>query len=186
MLSSAITLPVGIAAVALVCGCVAAPKKEQSSGSLKQWVVPAATESQAAATLGMLKSLAGRWKVTAADGMEGQTEFVVTSAGSAVREIMFPGSDHEMVNMYHMDGACCIATHYCAGNTQPRMKACSRTGNTLVFLLDRASNVTSADTQVMGGLTFELRADGTVEQRWAAFSDAQTSKSMVFNLKRVE
>ena len=41
-------------------------------------------------------------------------EFRVTSAGSVVQETMFPGSDHEMVNMYSVDGDKLLMTHYCA------------------------------------------------------------------------
>ena len=42
------------------------------------------------------------WKAVLKNGKSVvASEFLVTSAGSVVQETMFPGSDHEMVNMYH-------------------------------------------------------------------------------------
>ena len=52
----------------------------------------------------------------------------VTAAGSAVMEVLFPGTDHEMVTVYHQDGDDLILTHYCAAGNQPRMK-CRRVGS---------------------------------------------------------
>ena len=47
----------------------------------------------------------------------------VTAGGSAVHETLFPGSAHEMVSVYHLDGADLVMTHFCALGNQPRMKA---------------------------------------------------------------
>ncbi len=49
--------------------------------------------------------------------------FKLLSGGSAVRETMFPGTDHEMTNMYHLDGHDLVLTHYCAEGNQSRMRA---------------------------------------------------------------
>ena len=44
-----------------------------------------------------------------------------TGGGSAVTETLFPGTAHEMMSVYHMDGDDLVLTHYCAGGNQPRM-----------------------------------------------------------------
>src|SRR4051812_11604246 len=78
------------------------------------------------AAFARLKSLAGEWKVAELDGVHGQHDgkitYKVTAGGSTVMETFFPGSDHEMVSMYHLDGDELVLTHYCAAKNQPRMK----------------------------------------------------------------
>src|SRR6516165_1621351 len=73
-----------------------------------------------------LKGLAGDWVEVGKDGKPTDrvvSSIRVTSAGSAVLETLFPGTDHEMVTLYHLDGAELILTHYCMMGNQPRMRA---------------------------------------------------------------
>src|SRR4029077_1754769 len=63
-----------------------------------------------------LKKLAGDWVELGTDGKPTDkivSSIRVTSGGNTVQETLFPGSDHEMVTMYHLDGADLILTHYC-------------------------------------------------------------------------
>ena len=74
--------------------------------------------------LGAISELAGDWQMTDENGVTHRaSRFVVTSGGSAVREIMWPGQAMEMTNLYHMDGGALVCTHYCAAGNQPRMVA---------------------------------------------------------------
>jgi hypothetical protein len=80
------------------------------------------------ATFDALKGLAGEWEGTArAPGSDKtfptKATIKVVSAGSAVMLITDPGGEHEMVTMFHRDDDALLATHYCAGMNQPRMKA---------------------------------------------------------------
>jgi hypothetical protein len=73
-----------------------------------------------------LKKLAGTWVEADKDGKP--TDKVVsvvkvTAGGSAVQETLFPGQPHEMVSVYHRDGADLVMTHFCVLGNQPRMKA---------------------------------------------------------------
>src|SRR5579859_4783906 len=81
---------------------------------------------EAKAAFARLKTLAGEWKVAETNGVhaqhDGKITYRVTAAGSTVMETFFPGSDHEMVSMYHLDGDELVLTHYCAAGNQPRMK----------------------------------------------------------------
>src|SRR5690242_19983450 len=66
--------------------------------------------------LEVLKQLAGDW-VEVKDGKPTDkvaSSIRVTSGGSTVQETLFPGTDHEMVTMYHLDGADLVLTHYCS------------------------------------------------------------------------
>jgi hypothetical protein len=92
-----------------------------------------AGESEAEAMLDALKALEGTWQGTpegeGADALP-ETEkppqvnhdFSVSAAGTVVMETMNPGTDHEMINMYHLDGDELVLTHYCAGGNQPSLR----------------------------------------------------------------
>ena len=82
--------------------------------------------SLSAARFAALKSLAGDWVALGKDGKPTDTivsSIRVTSGGNTIQETLFPGSDHEMVTMYHIDGEDLILTHYCMLGNQPRMRA---------------------------------------------------------------
>jgi hypothetical protein len=70
-----------------------------------------------------LKKLAGEWTGTGPDGNPANIKFRVSAGGSIVHETMFPGTDHEMITIYHMDGKDLVLTHYCMMGNQPRLKA---------------------------------------------------------------
>ena len=68
----------------------------------------------------------------------------VTGAGSALVETQFPGSPHEMVTVYYVDGNDLVLTHYCAARNQPRMKLVRATDTDLVFEFTGRSNLDPA------------------------------------------
>ena len=80
----------------------------------------------AKAALEMLKSLDGRWagEGSAEESHAGEFshQFRRSANDTVVMETMFAGSDHEMINMYHLDGEDLVLTHYCAAGNQPHMK----------------------------------------------------------------
>src|SRR6184192_1200881 len=87
---AALVLSAGIARAAAPAGAPAVPAKPTS------------------AALERFKTLAGDW-VAAEDGdmvKKGDlvARYAVTASGSAVVETVFPGSEHEMVTVYHADG----------------------------------------------------------------------------------
>jgi hypothetical protein len=110
--------------------------------------------------LDKLKKLAGTW--VAADDKGQPTAqivsvFKVISAGSAVQESIFPGTDHEMVSVYFKDGPDVAMTHYCALGNQPRMKADPASPpNQLRFKFAGGTNLDPAKDMHMheGTLTF--------------------------------
>lgn len=71
-----------------------------------------------------LKALAGEWQgtITTKDGPPATVRYEVVSAGNVVMERLFPGTEHEMISMYHLEGDALFATHYCAMGNQPRMR----------------------------------------------------------------
>src|SRR5262245_32281969 len=73
-----------------------------------------------------LKGLVGDWVVLGKDGKPTDaivSSFRVTAGGNTVQETLFPGTDKEMVTMYHLDGEDLVLTHYCMLGNQPRLRA---------------------------------------------------------------
>jgi hypothetical protein len=131
-----------------------------------------------------MKSLTGHWNGT----MQGQPyalDYRVASGGSVVMETLFPGSDHEMITMYHMDGDDLVATHYCSGGNQPRMRfdAAASTADELHFAFVDGSNMKAGDPHIHEGLV-RFGADGKLHEEWAAFAGGQKADTKVFDLSR--
>ena len=61
---------------------------------------------EAKAAFARLKTLAGSWETRGeGHGHSGKIDYKVTGNGSVVMETFFPGTDHEMISMYHLDTA---------------------------------------------------------------------------------
>jgi cyclopropane fatty-acyl-phospholipid synthase-like methyltransferase len=133
-------------------------------------VAGTATDQQRAVLFDRVKSLEGTWVMKDEKGQEYiASVFKVSSSGSVVREIMFPGSDHEMTNVYHMDGPTLVMTHYCAGGNQPRMRAVAGDPNTINLKFDSVTNLRSSDEQYMGGLVITLVSADYVKADWTSY-----------------
>jgi len=141
--------------------------------------------------LGALASLEGEWQLVDENGnLVNGSEFKLTSAGSVVREIMFPGDPHEMTNTYHMDGTKVVCTHYCAAGNQPRMVATGMEdtpdGPSLHFKLDSVSNYRKDHDHYMGELRLTLVDANTIHQDWKSLdANGEVANEMTFVMKRV-
>ncbi len=134
--------------------------------------------------LSAVSSLEGRWQGAGPYGEPGTTVFAVSSAGTAVRELMLVGSEHEMTNMYTLDGNELVLTHYCAGGNQPRMRAGAVENGRLVFRSDGVADLKQADEVYMGELTLVRVDDDHLEQHWRAFKAGELDHEMVIALER--
>lgn len=73
----------------------------------------------------LIKQLEGEWLQLDENGQPTETVgsiFKVSAAGTVVLETLFPGTDHEMLTIYHQDGSDVVLTHYCVLGNQPHMK----------------------------------------------------------------
>ncbi len=146
--------------------------------------VAKATPEQQAAMFGRVQELAGDWEVRYPGQPSGVSTFKVTSGGSIVREIMFPGTDHEMTNVYHMDGPSIVVTHYCAAGNQPRMRATGVDGDALHFAFDSVTDA-QPDEHCIGSLVLRFLAKDRIEQEWTTFdSKGEGQGQMTFELVR--
>jgi hypothetical protein len=129
------------------------------------------------AGLDRLKKLAGTWVEADDKGRPTDTVvsvFKVTSNGNAVQETIFPGSDHEMVTVYHRDGPDVVLTHYCALGNQPHLKL-DPTGpaNQLAFKFVSGSNMDAAKDMHMHEGSITWVDDDHITWQWAAYQNGK-------------
>jgi hypothetical protein len=155
---------------------------------------------EAKAAFAQLKTLKGTWKGEivhdhqAAQKKEhsdhhpdqATVTFKLTGAGSALIETQFPGSDHEMVSVYHLDGDDLRMTHYCAMGNQPRVKldrAHSQPDH-LIFLFDGGTNLDPEKDMHIHGLEISFHQDGKVTSAWEGYVHGKKMGITSFNMTR--
>ena len=138
--------------------------------------------------LEMLKSLAGTWIKLDEAGKptdEVVSVYTVTAAGSVVQEVMFPGTEHEMVTMYHQDGANLVLTHYCAQGNQPHLKAVSAAERgELVFECQGGTNMASENDPHMHAMRIMFLGDDRLKSHWTQFQGGKEGHSATFDVAR--
>jgi hypothetical protein len=169
-----------IAGLAAGVGACAGDKTAHSEPK----VVSAANPGQEAA-FEQIKSLDGQWSFKGAQ-MQGTMVFKTTSNGSVVREIMFPGTDHEMTNMYHLDGPSIVMTHYCAMGNQPHMRSTGTNPKQIEFHLDSVSNLTKADGSYMGEMTLAIKDKDHITETWTDTDKGKKGTPHTMELTRVK
>ncbi len=137
-----------------------------------------------------LKELAGDWKGTIADRDEGPEILVsyrITGNGSAVIETQFPGTDHEMMTAYHMDGDRLMLTHYCALGNQPRMIMDGRSSeDRILFSFAGGTNLDAEKDRHVHNGSIRLVDDDHIECEWAIFEGGRQEDVNRFFLSRID
>lgn len=140
--------------------------------------------------LDALKALAGTW-VTADEQGQATDQVVaiyrVTAANTAVVEVLFPGTDHEMVTVYHQDGDDLFLTHYCAAGNQPRMKCrASASADPRIFEFEfvDATNMRSLQEPHMHAATLTIVDAQHLQAKWQGYADGKPAEPHTFNLVR--
>jgi hypothetical protein len=147
-----------------------------------------------------LKTLKGTWKSkinsedqspdhkekAKHDGPEPPVVFSLTGAGSAVVETQFPGTGHEMVSVYHLDGNDLRMTHYCAMGNQPRVKLdrAHSTPDQLIFVFDGGTNLDPQKDHHIHGLTITFLPDGKVSSAWEGYADGKSAGTTTFLMSK--
>lgn len=150
----------------------------------------AVSEQHDADMIGNIEQLEGTWTMLDETGNETTaTVYKRTAAGSAVQEVMFPGSPHEMVNLSHMDGSNLVVTHDCAAGNQPTTVAKSSSVDTsgarvYQFDLERVTNFHPDQEHRMGSLRLAINGDH-LTQTWISLDEnGHETEPVVFEMIR--
>jgi hypothetical protein len=135
-----------------------------------------------------IKKLEGVWLRVDEKGRttdEVLSVFRVTSNGHSVEEIMFPGTEHEMVNMYYRDGDEVRLTHYCAGGNQPtvRLVPTPKPGVVQLEFVDITNMITMNDEHMREG-QFHWLNDDRLKTEWHTFRDGRLVETSRFEMVR--
>jgi hypothetical protein len=135
-----------------------------------------------------IKSLAGEWTGPGGAEMNGaplEVSYRVTAGGSAVEETISPGSEHEMVTMYHLDGGKLMLTHYCMVGNQPRMVAAAGGDvGKIRFEFAGATNLASPNDPHMHQMEMTLLGKDHLKSQWTFFKDGKPAEEARFDLTR--
>ncbi len=134
-----------------------------------------------------LKTLVGEWNGYVMEGEKKHTSLVsfrMTGDGSALMQVMDAGTPHEMITMFHMDKDDLLATHYCAGHNQPRMRAVpSAVPGRVAFEFKDGTNIRSGDGFMRQITVVFLDADHHDEE-WGYDQNGKVSAG-TFHFERV-
>ena len=173
--------PLALAACAMTPSSSPAPEATEVPSAPP---APPRDEALRGELFGAVAALEGRWQL-AGPGEASIIEFRTTAAGSAVCEVMFPGSESEMVNMYTLEGNSLVMTHYCAAGNQPRMRASQLLDGRLEFTSIAVSDLASPDEVYMADMTLVILDEDHIEQHWRAVQGGEVDHMPVFELERV-
>jgi hypothetical protein len=173
---------VALAALALAgSGCVIVTNEERTSNP-----------EHAQQAFDMLKSLAGQWHGTATSGNQQfpvDVTYEVVSAGSAVMERLFKGTEHEMVTLYHRDGERLLLTHYCSQGNQPRMELVGWTAlpeATASFTFCDSTNWADASQLIMHDARLTSISEDHLTASWTAWVNGKADHTANFSFERVK
>jgi hypothetical protein len=170
-------------AVSLLLSATPAHAAEDHAGQTEK-----KAPTQAQARLERLKTLAGTWtgKAVHVSGqpMDATTVWSVTGGGSAVVETIFPGTPHEMMTVYTVDGGDLVLTHYCSAGNQPVMKAKpGGAADTIAFDFVRGGNMKPMDNH-MHSAVITFVSDDALRTEWTSFDGGKPKGVAKFELTR--
>lgn len=186
----ALGLTAWISAV-LIIGILAAPRVANADDTK---VTPKAG-IDAKTAFARIKTLAGTWKSQTSDEHKadhGEAKgdppviYKLTGAGSALVETQFPGSNHEMVSVYHLDGEDLRMTHYCAAGNQPRVKLdrANSKPDELIFVFDGGTNLDPQKDMHIHGVKITFHDDGKVTSAWEGYAGGKKAMTTTFVMTR--
>ena len=136
-----------------------------------------------------LKMLIGDWVMLDENNQPNKeiaSRYSLTAGGSAILEIDFPGSEHEMVTLYHLDGDDLVLKHYCIMNNQPEMKAVKSANlDKITFkCTGHGTNMKSENDAHMHQGEFSIVDKNHVNSTWSMYAEGKVVNTVNFNLVR--
>jgi hypothetical protein len=167
-----------LAAALLLAGCASAAPADPGPA-------PASAEASSDA-FRRLTALAGTWSTIVPEGGAPATvTYRVVGGGSAVEEDLFPGTPHEMISMYHLDGPRLLMTHYCAAGNQPTMILVPGDDPAVLrFDFLRATNLKDPGAGHMRSLVFEVPGGDRAKASWTYWEGGKAGETVVLDLRR--
>jgi hypothetical protein len=137
---------------------------------------------------GKIRALSGEWEVTRGPSEHdrgGTITYKVTSGGSTVLETVFPGTEHEMVTLYYMDGDDLSLTHYCMLHNRPRMRAeRGSSADKIVFRCQDGDDPKHLPEDHMHQVTFTFVDANHIKTEWVLYKGGKPDSTHAVELVR--
>ena len=151
--------------------------------------LPGVVNAKADKIMERLKSLEGDWMAIDEQGEVTEqvgARFRLTASGSALQELMFPGTPHEMLNVYHMDGERVLMTHYCSAGSQPRLEVVpAEKDDGLLLKFESITNLESPTAHFMHHAEYQWEGENRLTTYWYGSSEGEVQgDAAVFRLVR--
>ncbi len=135
-----------------------------------------------------IKKLKGTWLIVDEKGAVTEqvaSVFRVTANGHSVEEIMFPGTEHEMVNMYYRNINDVEMTHYCAGGNQSTVRLVPTPKQGIMQLeFVSISNRESMNDEHMHEGQYQWVDEDHLKTEWRSFKEGRVSDTTRFDMVR--
>ena len=149
---------------------------------------PAAPAGDAAdRLLAQLEALEGDWVEVGEDGRAGDEvvlTYRVVAGGHAVMSTEFPGTEHEMITVYHREGEGVAMTHYCALGNRPHMVARSFAGGKAEFECAKGSELDAQSAKHVHHGTFVFHGKDEFESAWVLHDGGEPVWTAQFHVVR--
>lgn len=135
-----------------------------------------------------LKALEGDWARIGEDGKPAASPTItyrVTAGGAALLETVFPGTSHEMVTLYHLEGDGLVLTHYCIEGNQPHMRLKSHSADQLDFECPEGAKLDSENARHMHSGSFTFLGPDRIKTEWRRLNNGENDYTASFELVRV-
>jgi len=137
--------------------------------------------------LAPLKKLVGTWQGNMQMG--GKTvpvtiTYAATAGGSAIVEHLFPGTPHEMLSVYTVEGDGVAMTHYCSLGNHPKMTLKKSDPHSLSFEATGGEGLHSPSEMHMHAMTVSWTDGDHIRETWTSFDQGRPKDEKVFDLTR--
>jgi hypothetical protein len=136
--------------------------------------------SNASKAFQKMKTLAGDWEGSDAEGNAAKTNFKLVISDTTLMETLSVTGMHEMLTLYNVDNDGIALHHFCPTNNQPQMRAIPPAGEIreLVFQFQRGGNLPDINIGHEHKLVIQFEDDEHIIERWTWRSDGHDNESV--------
>jgi hypothetical protein len=127
-----------------------------------------------------LKTLAGNWEGSDADGNRAKTNFKLVISDTTLMETLSVIGMHDMLTLYTIDNDGIALLHYCPTNNQPQMRAITSDGDVkeLVFQFQRGGNMSNINIGHEHKLVIQFEDNDHIIERWTWRQEGHDTESV--------
>ncbi len=99
-------------------------------------------------------------------------------------EHLFPGTPHEMLSVYTVEGDGLAMTHYCTLGNHPKMTLKKAAAHSLAFEATGGAGLRSPSEMHMHAMTVAWTDGDHIHETWTSFDQGKPKDEKVFELTR--